>query len=167
MTNQLLFKELKSQAISMPALIAGSLLICTMFHVAGMSGMVFLPMFIPFALALRSQPLSRVLPAAIFTPLIQHVVTGMPASEPLPIMQLLTFELILFCISLSWLKREKIKPWQQVLFALCISRCTWIISMLFPEISYKFALSQICYSIPGMLLLTLIWTYKNTAEKSS
>ncbi len=75
------------------------------FHLAGLSGRTFLPIYLAVLVSSRIFPLPTTLLIAVSSPLLNNFVSGMPVLSPEPVLQMLMVELIFLSFSGRFLKR--------------------------------------------------------------
>ncbi len=103
--------------------VALGVLIPYVFHVTGVGGAVFLPMHIPVLLgAVVLSPLLAAL-VGILSPVLSHLVTGMPPLAPVPVMPLMVIELGVMGAIMSLLaRRYQINLWLALIGAMVAGR---------------------------------------------
>ena len=131
--------------------LAASAAIPQLFHLLGVSGAVFLPIYTAVLLAaLFVHALAAVLVAAL-TPLVNHLLSGMPAAAPLPMLQILTGELLVLALLLSFLKRMPVPL--RLLVALAAARAVGLLFVPFHErVTMDWWLGMLQRGIPGLLI---------------
>lgn len=103
--------------------VALGVLVPYIFHVTGIGGAVFLPMHLPVLLGavLLSPGLAALV--GVLSPVLSHLVTGMPALAPVPIMPLMVIELGVMGAVMSLLaRRYQLNLWLALIAAMVAGR---------------------------------------------
>lgn len=103
--------------------VALGVLIPYVFHVTGVGGTVFLPMHIPVLLGAVVLGPGLAALVGILSPVLSHLVTGMPAIFPVPIMPLMVIELGVMGAVMSLLSRHyQLNLWLALIGAMFLGR---------------------------------------------
>lgn len=154
----------KSKPIQIPALvitIALMLIFPYLVHLVGgpTAGARWLPMFYaPFVAAALFHPLVAVV-AGLSAPFLNHLITGAP---PLPLVALLSFELVIFGLLVHQLVRRWPKFWAVAPLAYLLSKAISALLLavlpfaLVPASPWQFFSTSLLQAWPGLLILLLI-----------
>ena len=127
------------------------------FHLAGLKGSVFLPMFLGVALASQYLKPVGVIGIALLAPTINHLFTGMPSIVPLPLLQILTLEGIVFGITALYLRRKAFNSLFKIGTPFIAGRISSVILVfLYADLSMEFWVTNLIQGVPGILLITAL-----------
>jgi len=156
MNKPILVKAITQTSQLMMVLAAG-ITIPILCHMAHLRGDIFLPIFTAILVAGYQMDFKRLLTLAIVTPITNMMLTGMPISVPIPMLQVLTLELVVFALSLKLGARLPI--WLNGALSLTMARISSA-GLIFIFNSWTFPLwkSHFILGIPGMILNILILT---------
>ncbi|HBD92776.1 MAG: hypothetical protein A2015_08765 [Spirochaetes bacterium GWF1_31_7] len=134
-----------------------SVIIPFLFHLSGINGTVFIPIYIAVVIAaLTLDPVSAVF-LGIITPLANNILTGMPAHAPMPMLQMLIVELMVVTLIISLLRKTSINLLFIIPISLIIARLSSIIFVPFVNtLSIQSFLNQRLISLPGMVVCVVI-----------
>ena len=132
------------------------------FHMIGaQAGSVFLPLFYGVAIAALILPLNYSIIVALSTPIISHLISGMP---PIPTLYFMLIELVAYAIFVHFI-HKKLLPVFSIAIGLILSRFTYILAVTFaakilnlpiPFVSVHVLITNILTSLPGIILQIII-----------
>lgn len=96
----------KNQGIALPLILGLSILAPNLYHMLGMKGVIFLPIFLGTVVACYTLSFKMAMLVAGAAPLLNYLMTGMPPVSPMPMLQILTFEGLVLAGSLYTLKNK-------------------------------------------------------------
>ena len=104
-------------------LIALGILLPSIFHIIGVGGPVILPMHIPIMFAgIFLGPAAAVL-VGVLTPILSHLLTGMPPLAPIPILPLMVVELSIYGLMIGYLWHNlRVNIWVSLLGSMVAGR---------------------------------------------
>lgn len=154
---KVLSKELliKNHGIALPLILGLSILAPNLYHILGMQGVVFLPIFLGTVIACYTLSFKMVVLVAGAAPLLNYLMTGMPPVSPMPMLQLLTFEGLILGGFLYLLKDKHVVLGP--LAAILIARIsTLFLTLFYSGITFDFWQKSFIMGLPGIALnLTL------------
>jgi hypothetical protein len=106
MNNTKTATRIGAHALALSAILALSVAVPFFFHLAGLSGHVFLPIFSVLVIGSFYASPSVLTGAALLVPLLNTLITGMPALEPVPMMPLLTVEMVFTALAAGALRKR-------------------------------------------------------------
>lgn len=123
------------------------------YHIFGLTGAEFLPIFLVLSIsAYRCNPI-QLYAIAILIPLANHIFTGMPAYTPIPALQYLIFEGLVFSTIITFLRSSKIHFAFVLIGGLIIARCSSIVFvLLYSNFTFDLWINIILRGLPGVLL---------------
>ena len=131
-----------------------------LFHGVGV-GAVFLPMFWPIAAAAFFLDLPIALVAALLTPLVSSLITGMPPVSP-PILQIIALELVVLASTIVlFYRRTRLGLLWPLLFGLILSRIILIliVTIFAPFLGLPpqlFSLTVVMQGMPGVIAIVIL-----------
>ena len=131
-----------------------------LFHGVGV-GAVFLPMFWPIAAAAFFLDLPIALVAALLTPLVSSLITGMPPVSP-PILQIIALELVVLASTIVlFYRRTRLGLLWPLLIGLTLSRIVLILVVkIFAPIlglpPQLFSLTVVMQGMPGVIAILIL-----------
>lgn len=141
--------------LTLALIISLSLAAPYLFHLAGLKGDVFLPIFLGVVLASQYLKSVEVVGVALLAPLANHILTGMPSRAPLPILQVLTLEAVILGMAAIYLRRKAFKPLLRVGIPILLGRISSVILVfLYPTLYLELWAANLILGVPGMLLNT-------------
>lgn len=132
-------------------------------------GAVLLPIFIAPLVGVVLFESRAVIVAALFAPIVNHFVIGMPAQ---PIAFVLTIELTVFAVVLTLLHERKPDLWLGALIAYLLAKVVALLVMLvvpvLPMPALVYFTNSLTTAIPGMLVLVVVHylLVRNTKQRS-
>ena len=136
----------------------GAILTPVLFHQLQLPGKVFIPLFAVILIGAPFFSLLEILSLALVGPLINHIFFGMPVTAPLPILQMLIFELAVLALLLNLaLKKLRLPVILRFLLPLVLARFSSIIFVVLSSpltIQYWFQNQQTSW--PGIFLNTTL-----------
>jgi hypothetical protein len=147
--------------LSLAALFVGlGVLIPMLFHAVGL-GSVFLPMFLPLAVAGFYLPLGAAIAVGVLTPLVSALATGMPPLSP-PVAQLMSFEGLALTGVVGWLaSRQGVPTVVALVIGLAASRAVlvlWVMALV-PLLGLPgrgMSLAALAQGLPGIGLILVV-----------
>lgn len=138
-------------AISKTALvIAAGTVVPIILHFLQVKGDVFLPIFTSILIASYYLDWKQLMAVAILTPITNMLFTGMPIWTPIPMLQILILELIVFGVVSTFLKKQSV--FLNLSISFILARCSVFIGILFLSLNFQFCVNHIIVGIPGMVL---------------
>ena len=151
----------KTLALTLSAMfVALGVLFPIMFHSVGL-GSIFLPMFWPIAAAAFFLDWPIAVAAAVLTPLVSSLFTGMPPVSP-PIMQMIMLELsVLAYATVAVYRRTRLGLFWPLLIGLIFSRIMLIlfiviVAPLFGLPPKLFSLGLLMQGLPGVMTILIV-----------
>ncbi|MDO5755427.1 MAG: ECF transporter S component [Tissierellia bacterium] len=153
-------------------LLALGILLPMIFHTAAMSGVIFLPMHIPILLAgFIVGPWYAAL-LGFITPIINHLLTGMP---PVPVVYTMTLELIIFGIIAGLMYQNTNRVLLSLLVAMIGGRIVaacgiFILAQLLTAVDFSFKTyftAAFVTGIPGLIIQIILIPLIVTAYEKS
>lgn len=127
------------------------------FHLFGIAGNVFLPIFLFVILGANYLDFKTIFSIAILVPLLNYLFTGMPIVAPMPILQMLTLELGMLIIFLKIFEKVNYLNIFSRIFSFIFARASSLILILFFEnFTFKFWVNNFKIGIIGIVLNVLI-----------
>jgi hypothetical protein len=143
--------QIGTRALALTMILAFSVAVPVFFHLAGLSGHVFLPIFTVLVIGSFYVSPAALTGTALLIPLINTVVTGMPALEPLPMMPLLTVEMTFTALAASVLRKKK--SLTRLFVPLTLGRLMSLpFVLLASDLSLTWWLRHYTAGLPGMAL---------------
>ena len=143
--------------LTLALIISLSLAAPYLFHLAGLKGDVFLPIFLGVVLASQYLKSVGVIGIALLTPLANHIFTGMPSRAPLPMLQILTLEAAVLGMSALYFRRKTSKHLLRTGIPFLLGRTSSIILVFFyPGLSLDLWIRNFILGVPGMILNTAL-----------
>ncbi len=128
-----------------------------LFHLFGINGKVFLPIFLFVVLGANYLDFKTIFSIAIFVPLLNFLFTGMPIIAPYPILQLLTLELAMFVIFLQVFKKTIGLNFISRVISFLFARISSLVLILFySKLTFSFWFANFRIGIVGILINLLI-----------
>jgi hypothetical protein len=157
MTNTLILKKAAVKSAAFLLLSSLSVTLPFVFHLAGWNTLTLLPIFTAVLIAaVYLDPVTALL-VAVAAPLLNHLITGMPAVAPVPVMQMLLLELIVLSLSASYLKWKKVPVIILLAVSMILAR---VVSMIFIPFSSSLSLTGWFQTritgLPGTILNPLV-----------
>jgi hypothetical protein len=151
------FEVSKRERLTFALFMTFSLAVPYLFHLAGLKGTVFLPIFLGVILASQYLKPMGVMGIALLAPLANHVFTGMPLRTPLPMLQLLTLEAAVLGAAALYLRRKTSKPLFRTGVPFLLGRISSVILVFFyPGLSLDLWIRNFILGVPGMILNTAL-----------
>lgn len=127
------------------------------FHIAGLKGDIFIPIYTATIFAAVSLNIPMAVIVGLISPVVNNMVTGMPSYYPFPMMQILLIELAVLAVSLSLFKKSKLPIFAGIVLAIVLARFSSILCVvLFDEVNIGWFINHIVVSYPGVLLNIVI-----------
>ncbi|TYB31092.1 MAG: hypothetical protein FXF47_05925 [Candidatus Mcinerneyibacterium aminivorans] len=150
-----------SNSLNIAAEIGGvlsiSILLPFIFHVFGISGSVFLPIYTAVLLGTFLFNNSRMFLAAFFAPILNNLITGMPAAKSFPMMQILLVELVVLVFVSKIVKKLNTKLSFQIILSVVFARLASIAAVLiYSKVKLTWWVNHLYIGIPGVILNILI-----------
>ena len=127
-----------------------------LFHAFKVKGDIWLPIYTGAMLASFYLPLYMVLPLAISIPILNNLLTNMPAFKPFPAMQYLILELIVLSVAVfifhNAFGRKAISVFITALIAILLARLSSIILVpFFDKLTIQWWINHLVVGIPGII----------------
>ena len=145
-------------------LVALGVLLPMTSHITGVGGPIFLPMHIPvlFAGIILGPGLGSVV--GLLTPVLSHLLTGMPPVSPMPILPMMVVELMVYGWAMGFLvHRHKVNPWVALVGSMVLGRVALglsaaAIGALFdvPLNAWVYLQGAIVSGLPGIILQLVV-----------
>lgn len=132
-----------------------------LFHVFSL-GSIFLPLFIPLAIASFVLPLGYVVSLAVLVPVISFVISGMPPLIAPPVGLLMMIELLVLMLGNNiFFKRFGVNPFLASFVSTFLSRVSYLFLLFFVSKilglpSMTFTLIAAIKPLPGIIILITI-----------
>ncbi len=140
-----------ARVLALSSILALSVAVPFFFHLAGLSGEVFLPIFTVLVIGSFYTDSSVLIGAALLIPLINTLLTGMPAVRPVPMMPLLTVEMAFTALAAGALRKRPLAV--RLVLPLALGRLMSLPVILFASgLSLSWWSGRFITGIPGMLL---------------
>ena len=140
-----------AEVLTLSSILALSAAVPFLFHLTGVSGQVFLPIFTVLVIGSFYTVPSILIGAAILTPLLNTLLTGMPVLEPVPMMPLLTVEMAFTALAAVAVRRKG--TLLRIILPLTLGRLMSLPFAIFASgISVSWWLRHFTLGFPGMLL---------------
>ncbi len=134
-------------------LLALAIILPTVVHISGINGAIFLPMHIPVLITGLIVGPSWGFVVGIISPIINHVITGMP---PVPIFWVMIVELGLYGLISGILYRKiKMTLWPSLILSMIVGRLGAALMVLILGKGFGFPMPPINVYIKGMTLTAL------------
>ncbi len=145
-----------SQSIGAFFLLSASVALTLAFHFLHISGSVFLPLYFIVILGAYTMAPQFSLATAIIIPLLNYLLTGMPPTSPIPMLQILVIELCALALATTYLRKTNLFLGIKLLSSIVIARFSAILLVTSSMISWSFFVNHLLESVPGILLNTLL-----------
>ncbi len=134
-------------------LLALAIILPTVVHISGINGAIFLPMHIPVLITGLIVGPSWGFVVGIISPIINHVITGMP---PVPVFWVMIVELGLYGLISGILYRKiKMTLWPSLILSMIVGRLGAALMVLILGKGFGFPMPPINVYIKGMTLTAL------------
>lgn len=151
MMNTTTATRIGARTLALSSILALSVAVPFLFHLTGLSGEVFLPIFTVLVIGSFYTDSFVLIGAALLIPLLNTMLTGMPPVRPVPMMPLLTVEMVFTALAAGALRKRSLLV--RLALPLALGR---LISLPFVLIASGLSLSwwagRFITGIPGMLL---------------
>ena len=138
------------------------------YHTFGLTGTKFLPIFLVLSISAYKCSSIQLYALAVLIPLVNHLITGMPAYSPLPVLQYIIFEGLIFSTIITLFRSSKIHFSFILIAGIILGRCSSIVFvLLYPNFTLNVWTNIISQGLPGILLnfvvacVPLVLEYKN------
>lgn len=124
-----------------------------LYHLAGLQGSVFLPIFLILSLSAYKMDSKKLFIIALMIPLSNYFATGMPAVSPLPVLQYLMFEGLVFSSIIGAGRKLNFHFPLCLFMAVILGRFSSLIFIPFyPEFTLSLWLGIMKMGFPGMIV---------------
>lgn len=149
----LAMQKIRKSLLAMPLILTLSSAIPFIFHLMGLEGIKFLPIYLTILVGAYFVSINTILIVSLLTPLFNYLFTGMPIYFPMPILQILTVELFSLAIGVALLKNKKIPLILKITIPVFIARMSSIIMLLFyNNLTFKWFFSSRILGLSGVVL---------------
>lgn len=126
-------------------------------HLAGLNGMIFLPIYFAVIIAaLFLDPVTAVL-VGLSTPFLNYLVTGMPAFAPVPMLPMLVLELTVLSLLLWFLKSKNVPVMIALITSVIAARIVSVVFVPFFEpLTLQLWLNFRLMGLPGTILNSVL-----------
>jgi len=144
--------SLRKESLGIIGVLFISVLMPVIYHMVGMKGTVFLPIFLGVIAATYFLTLPSVIAIALLSPVINHILTGMPPVSPYPVMQQIIFEGVVIGTTAHLIK-GRVNTFMRATIPILTGRLSvLLLLMVFPSLSLSFISEALIAGIPGMSL---------------
>ena len=128
-----------------------------LFHLLSINGSVFLPIYLAILVGSHFIPFRSILVVTLLTPIMNYFSTGMPMISPVPMLQILTVELLFLVLSLRILQKKKMNLFLKLSFSVLIARLSsFFFIYLSSKISLDWFINTRLISYPGIFFNIVI-----------
>lgn len=132
--------------------LALSLMFPFLTHLAGFQGGTMLPLYTAILAGAFYCDLPLISLCAFLSPLLNHCLTGMPPMSPLPMLQILTVELMVLSLTASLLKNKGMNLVVKILIPILLARLSSVVFVcLCKDYGVGLWISSFLQGIPGIL----------------
>ncbi|MCP4050998.1 MAG: hypothetical protein GY730_09870 [bacterium] len=163
-----LLKKIINKVVQILLILIISTVVPFIFQMLKMPGNVFLPIFTTILITSYFLSLYELVFLSLIIPVTNHIFTGMPITDPYPVLQMMTAELIVLSICIKSIK--SLPVFWHLLSAVFMARFFSLVLVLFVTgITFSFWFDNIAHSVPGIFLNVFIASFLiskcNTSDK--
>lgn len=142
-----------TKSIEKACILIVAILLPILFHAFSIPGTIFLPIYLSILIASYWLNPFAALALAGLTPVANYLLTGMPPIVPLPMLQILIFEMVFLSASVTLLKRTTIAIGFQLVLAVLLTRAFSLLLLpFFGNVSFIWWWSNFLMGVPGVIM---------------
>ena len=155
--NLLSIQNIKRNIMEISIVLTLSSSIPFLFHLAGLEGIRFLPIYLAILIGGYFVSLNSILIVSLLTPLFNYLLTGMPIHTPLPILQILTLELFVLAFAVSVIKEKNLNLIFKLALPILVARVSSIVMILFyKNLTLNWFIDSRITGISGIILNVIL-----------
>lgn len=144
--------SLRKESLGITGFLFISVVMPVIYHMVGLKGAVFLPIFLGVVIATYLLTLPSVIIIALLSPVVNHILTGMPPVSPYPVMQQIIFEGVVIGVTAHLIK-GRVNTFMRAMMPILMGRLSVLLLLLvFPSLNLNFISGALIKGIPGMSL---------------
>lgn len=148
--------SIKRESIGTTALIGISVVTPMVYHILGMRGIIYLPIFLGIVIGSHFMSPVSLLTIGFLSPVVNNLLTGMPSMAPYPMLQLLIFEGIVLALSIVRFRNSKLNPLLRIILPILIARLSVVLILPVVHMGFSVWANNLFIGLPGITLNTAV-----------